>query len=190
MTISSTETTKKKQSFKTIDIAYIGLFAALMAICSWISIPTAIPFTLQTFAVFLCVGVIGGKRGSMSILIYILLGAIGIPVFAGFTGGLGYLFGTTGGYIIGFLFSALTIWGITHLFGDKTITLIIAMILALIVCYAFGTAWFMIIYMKANGAVSLAAVLGWCVTPFIIPDIIKIAFAVIVSKQLKKHVSI
>ena len=79
--------------FKTIDMVYIAVFAVLIAICSWISIPTTVPFTLQTFAVFLAVGVLGGKRGSLSVLIYILLGAVGIPVFAGFSGGFGNLLG-------------------------------------------------------------------------------------------------
>ena len=110
--------------FKTIDMVYIAVFAVLIAICSWISIPTTVPFTLQTFAVFLAVGVLGGKRGSLSVLIYILLGAVGIPVFAGFSGGFGVLLGQTGGYIVGFLFSALLMY-IVPLF-----TLLIATLLS------------------------------------------------------------
>ena len=92
---------------KTYDLAYIAIFAVLIAICSWISIPMTVPFTLQTFGVFMAVGVLGGKRGSLAVLVYILLGVIGVPVFAGFSGGLGILLNNTGGYIIGFLFSAL-----------------------------------------------------------------------------------
>ena len=94
---------------KTYDIVYIAVFAVIMAICSWISIPAAVPFTLQTFGVFVAVGVLGGKRGTLSILVFILLGAIGVPVFAGFSGGIGVLAGTTGGYIIGFLIVILHI---------------------------------------------------------------------------------
>lgn len=169
---------------KTQDLVYIALFAVLMAICSWISIPTVVPFTLQTFAVFLAVGVLGGRRGTLAILIYILLGAIGIPVFSGFKGGIGALFNTTGGYIIGFLFSALLMWGMERLFGKKTPVLAVSMILGLIVCYAFGTAWFMIVYAQNSGAVGLTTVLGWCVIPFIIPDCVKIALALILSRQL------
>ncbi|MEI3229118.1 MAG: biotin transporter BioY [Lachnospiraceae bacterium] len=101
----STAATPEITRNKTRDMVYIAIFAVLIAICSWISIPTTVPFTLQTFAVFLAVGVLGGKRGTLSILIYLLLGAIGVPVFAGFTGGIGIVLGTTGGYIIGFLFS-------------------------------------------------------------------------------------
>ena len=91
---------------KTYDLVYIAVFAVLMAVCSWISVPTAVPFTLQTFAVFMAVGVLGGRRGTMSVALYIILGAVGVPVFAGMTGGIGILTGTTGGYIVGFLFSA------------------------------------------------------------------------------------
>ena len=82
------------------DIAYIAVFTALMAVCSWISIPTAIPFTLQTMGVFLAVGLLGGKRGTLAVTAYVLLGAVGAPVFANFSGGLGVLMGQTGGYIL------------------------------------------------------------------------------------------
>lgn len=97
-------TTMTAEKSKTYDMVYIAVFAVLMAICSWISIPTVVPFTLQTFGVFLAIGVLGGKRGSLAVLVYILLGAIGVPVFAGFTGGIGILLRNTGGYIVGFLF--------------------------------------------------------------------------------------
>ena len=70
---------------KTFDMVYIAVFAVLIAICSWISIPTLVPFTMQTFALFLAVGTLGGRRGTMAVLIYLLLGAVGIPVFAEFS---------------------------------------------------------------------------------------------------------
>ena len=177
------------QRSKTYDIVYIAVFAVIMAICSWISIPAAVPFTLQTFGVFIAVGVLGGKRGTLSVLVFILLGAIGVPVFAGFSGGIGVLAGTTGGYIIGFLFSALVMWAKEKLPGKKSVMQIVSMIAGLIVCYAFGTAWFMIVYSRANGAVGLATVLGWCVIPFIIPDIIKIVLAYGLSRKLRKFVA-
>lgn len=174
---------------KTYDMVYIAIFAVLMAVCSWISIPTTVPFTLQTFGVFIAVGVLGGKRGTLAVLVYILLGAVGIPVFSGFKGGIGALAGTTGGYIVGFLFSALVMWGIERLFGRKQIVQIISMIVGLFVCYAFGTAWFMVVYSRTTGAVGLGAVLGWCVIPFIIPDLIKIALAYGLSAKLRKYVA-
>ncbi len=169
---------------KTIDIVHIALFVALMAICSWISIPATVPFTMQTFGVYMVVLMLGGYKGTLAILVYILLGAIGIPVFAGFTGGLGSLFGTSGGYIIGFLFSGLSMWLIERYLGHSSIVQIISMLVGLMVCYGFGTVWFMFVY----GDVSLWVVLGWCVFPFIIPDLMKIALAFVLSNRLKKFV--
>ena len=137
----------------------------------------------------MAVGVLGGKRGTLAVLVYVLLGAVGVPVFAGFSGGIGALLGNAGGYIIGFIFSALVMWAIEHFFGRKPVVQIISMVVGLIVCYAFGTAWFMIVYSRANGAVGLATVLGWCVIPFIIPDIIKIVLAYGLSRKLRKFVA-
>ena len=182
------KTTTAVERNKTKDMVYIGMFAVLIAICSWISVPAAVPFTLQTMAVFAAVGILGGKRGTMAVLIYILLGAIGVPVFAGFTGGIGVLAGTTGGYIVGFLFSALLMWGIETMFGTGRIPLLVSMLLGLIVCYAIGTAWFMVVYTSSTGAVDLMTVLGWCVIPFIIPDCIKIAVAMLLTDRLKRFV--
>ena len=181
-------TTAAASRSKTYDMVYIAIFAVLMAICSWISIPMTVPFTLQTFGVFISVGILGGKRGTVAVLIYILLGAIGVPVFAGFSGGFGVLLNTTGGYIIGFLFSALVMWGIEKVFGRKPVMQILSMLVGLIVCYAIGTAWFMVVYSRANGAVGLGTVLGWCVIPFIIPDLVKIALAFVLSARLRQYV--
>lgn len=184
----STVQTVNKSKWSTLDMAYVAIFAVLIAICSWISIPTLVPFTLQTFGVFVAVGVLGGRRGTFSVLVYILLGAIGLPVFAGFSGGIGALMGTTGGYIIGFLFSGLLYWGITKAAGDKLPIMIVSMVLGLIVCYAFGTVWFMVVWAKTNEAIGVGTALGWCVIPFIVPDLCKIALAVALSKVLKPHV--
>lgn len=178
------EITEKHQT--TRDMAYISVFTALLIICSWISIPTTVPFTLQTMGVFTAVGVLGGKKGSMSILIYILIGAIGLPVFSGFKGGISVILGTTGGYIVGFLFSALLMWGMEVIFGKSKIVLIISMLLGLLLCYAVGTAWFMFVYAKNTGAIGIGTVLGWCVIPFIIPDLVKIFLSVLLTSRLKK----
>ena len=169
---------------RTYDMVYIGVFTVLMAICAWISIPVIVPVTLQTFAVFLTVGVLGGRRGTVVVVVYTLLGAIGIPVFSGFTGGIGRLLGNTGGYILGFIFSALVMWAIEMVFGRKSGVLAVSMILGLLVCYLFGTIWFMIVYAANAGIVGLTTVLGWCVFPFIIPDLIKIGLALMVSRRL------
>ena len=91
----------KSNKNKTRDMVFIALFAVLMAVCSWISIPTAIPITMQTFGVFLTLNFLGGKKGTVSVCIYLLLGLIGLPVYANFTSGIGILLGMTGGYMIG-----------------------------------------------------------------------------------------
>ncbi|MDO5134829.1 MAG: biotin transporter BioY [Eubacteriales bacterium] len=183
-------TTAAAKRSKTYDMAYIAIFSVLMAICAWISIPATVPFTLQTFGVFVAVGVLGGKRGSLSVLIYILLGAVGVPVFAGFSGGLGVLLSTTGGYIVGFLASSLVMWGIETAFGKTPVLQILSMVAGLIVCYAFGTVWFMAVYTRNAEAVGLGTVLGWCVIPFIIPDLIKIALAFGLSRKLRKYLPV
>ena len=163
----------------------IALCAAVMAVCSWISIPAAVPFTMQTFGVFLAVGLLGGRNGTLAVLVYILLGAAGLPVFSGFNGGIGHLFGATGGYIIGFVFSALPMWLAEALFGKSNKVLIVSMVAGLLVCYAFGTAWFMVVYARDSGSIGLITALSWCVFPYIIPDALKILLAAVLTRRLR-----
>ena len=173
-----------RQKTKTYDLVYISIFVVLIAICSWISIPLTVPVTLQTFGVFMAVGLLGGKRGTLAVLVYILMGTLGIPVFSGFTGGIGIIAGTTGGYIVGFLFSALLMWGMEKAFGRSTAVLALSMVLGLVLCYAVGTLWFMAVYGASSGAIGILTVLGWCVFPFIIPDVAKIVLALILTRRL------
>ena len=169
--------------FRPRDLTYIAVFAALLAVCSWISIPAAVPFTLQTLGIFLAVGLLGGRRGTLVVLVYILMAAVGLPVLSGFRGGVGALLGNTGGYVLGFLLSAVVMWAL-ELWVQG-----LGMVLGLLVCYAFGTAWFMALYIRANGAVSLWTVLGWCVIPFILPDLLKIAGALALTARLRRHIA-
>lgn len=180
--------TTNKKPLSIRDMVLIALFAALMAVCAWITIPIPnIPFTLQIFAVFAALFVLGGKKGTISIALYILLGAVGLPVFSGFSGGIGKLIGVTGGYIVGFLFSGLIYRLITSLVKTKAVWVeIVAAIAALIVCYAFGTVWFMVVYLNKTGAIGVWSVLMMCVIPYIIPDVVKISLAFGLSKILKK----
>ena len=101
------QTSMTRTRLRTVDLAYAALFAVLLMVCAWINIPLTVPFTLQTFGVFAALGTLGGRRGILAILAYLLLGLVGLPVFSGFQGGPGVLLGTTGGYILGFLASAL-----------------------------------------------------------------------------------
>ena len=172
------------RSLTTRDIAAIAMGVALIAVCSWISIPMTIPFTLQTFAVCLVTALFGLKRGIWTVLCYILLGAVGAPVFSGFKGGIAALLGTTGGYIVGFLFTALIVGFAVEKFGRSLPVLVVAMAVGILVCYAFGTAWFMFVYARKTGPIGLGTALGWCVFPYLLPDAVKIALASVLTGRL------
>ena len=147
---------------------------------------------MQTFAIFLCLNILGAKKGLISIIIYILLGIVGLPVFSGFNSGIGALLNVTGGYIIGFIFSALTFWLVTELFNKKprkTINLI-ASFAGLIVCYIFDTLWYILLFIKNGDTISFTSAFTICVLPFIIPDILKILLSIAVSEKIKNHIKI
>ncbi|MBO4415453.1 MAG: biotin transporter BioY [Lachnospiraceae bacterium] len=173
-------------SNKILSMVYIALMAVIIAVCSWISIPGPVPFTLQTFAVFSALLLLGTRDGILSITVYLLLGAVGVPVFSGFSGGFSHIAGPTGGYLIGFLVMGFIYGIVTHLlsFMPKTRS-IIALILGLIVCYAFGTVWFVIVYSKVKTAIGFGSALSMCVLPFLIPDAVKMALAIILSYRVK-----
>lgn len=173
---------------KAKNISLIALFSAIIVICSLFTVPSIVPFTLQTFAIFLCLTILGAKKGIISILIYIFLGAVGLPVFSGFNGGIGALLNVTGGYIIGFIFSALTYWLITSMFNKKPRKIInlIALFMGLIVCYIFGTLWYILLFIKNGDTISFTGALTICVLPFIIPDILKILLALSISEKIRK----
>jgi biotin transport system substrate-specific component len=124
--------------FSARELVYTALFAVLIALCAWISVPTAVPFTLQTFGVFAALTMLGGRRGFFAVLCYVLLGAAGLPVFSGFRGGAGMLFGSTGGYIFVFL---LCRRGLLLSDGSRPRFFVglCAMALWLALCYFFGT---------------------------------------------------
>ncbi|MBQ6365955.1 MAG: biotin transporter BioY [Oscillospiraceae bacterium] len=172
------------QKLTTKQIALIAMGVALITVCSWISIPATVPFTLQTFAVCLVTAVFGLRMGIWAVLCYILLGAVGAPVFSGFKGGFGALLGTTGGYIIGFLFTALIVGTAVKKWGRNMPILILSMALGILLCYTFGTAWFMLVYAKNSGPIGIGTALGWCVIPYLIPDGAKIVLAALLTGRL------
>lgn len=118
---------------KALDLAYIALMAALIALCAWISVPLGpVPFTMQTFGIFAALGLLGGRRGTLAFLSYLLLGIVGLPVFSGFSAGAGVLFGATGGYLLGYLAAALLFWGLTAKLGQTLPVMASAMVLGLV----------------------------------------------------------
>ena len=176
---------KNKRSLTTYDIAIISLSTAMITICSWISIPTAVPFTLQTFAIFAIAGIFGMKRSSLAEIIHILLAAVGLPVLAGFKGGFDKIIGPTGGYLLGFIFIALIVGFSSDRFGKRVVPLVLSMLLGLVICYTFGTAWFMVVYARDSGSIGLITALSWCVFPYIIPDALKILLAAVMTRRLR-----
>lgn len=172
---------------KVRNMALCGLFTAVLAICAWISVPMGdTVITLQTFGIFLTLGLLGGKRGTVTVLVYLLLGAIGAPVFSGFRGGLGALLGTTGGYIFGFMSTSILYWIMTSIKDTPRIRLI-AMVFGLLLCYICGSWWYLTRYLTA-AQTTLGLVLLKCVVPYLIPDAIKLTLAWILTGKLKRFV--
>ena len=171
---------------KVRNMARCALLTALLCICAWIGFPLGdVSITMQTFGLFLTLGLLGGKIGSLSCFLYLLLGSVGLPVFSGFRGGLGTLLGATGGYILGFLAAALVYWLITALLGTRLPIRAGASLLGLLVCYGFGTLWYALIWTKAGG-LSLGLILGKCVLPYLLPDLIKLGLALAATEKLKR----
>ncbi len=185
------ENVSSKKLFNTRELVITAFMAVILAVCSWIEIPTAVPFTLQTFAVYLSLLLLGGRNGLLSITVFELLGLVGIPVFAGFTGGVGVFLGTTGGYLVGFFFIALIYWlaekiPVQNKLAESIIK-IAALLVGTAVCYAFGTFWFMKVYTAKTAAVDFATAISWCVTPFVLFDMLKLAAAFLISGRIKKY---
>jgi biotin transport system substrate-specific component len=174
-----------KKSISIRDMIYIALMAVVIALCSWLSVPAAIPFTMQTFAVFCALLLLGGKRGFFAVCLYILLGAVGLPVFSGFRGGIGVLLGPTGGYILGFLLTAVLYWLL-----EKKVRPLVPLIAGLLLCYLFGTLWFVYVYSSGGKEIGFGAALGLCVVPYLIPDAIKLLLAFVVARRVNKAVKL
>lgn len=168
------------------DMVYIALSAALITVCSWITVPAAVPFTMQTFAVFTVTALFGWKRGALSVMLYILLGAVGLPVFSGFGAGPAKLLGPTGGYIIGFLALSL-VYGLLMAVLPRTFWAeIAALAVGCFICYAFGTVWFVSVYARTKGPIGFGAALGMCVVPFIPADAAKLALSAVLVRRLRR----
>lgn len=186
----------KTRLFTSIDLVTIPMFAIIIAITGMISIPSVVPFTMQTAGIFLALLMLGGFRGTISVLIYILLGVFGLPVFSGFSSGIGTLAGPTGGYIVGFILIGIVYKLIIPEIQNKQKTKqllrkqIFALLLGLIVCYTFGALWFLKAYMGAFSIKSVISALSICVVPFIIPDLLKMWFAFVLSSRLNKFINI
>lgn len=184
------EKIRNSEKLTLLDLVHIAMFTALIAVCSQICVPTPVPFTLQTLAVFLAGGLLGCKRGILSVAVYILLGIVGVPVFAEFKGGLGVLLGMTGGYIIGFLFTACAVGLMCDKLGRKLWVLIVSMSIGLLGCYTFGTVWFVVVYTRQVEPIGFITALMTCVVPYLLFDGAKIAVSAILVNRLDKIIKL
>ena len=170
------------QTARTKKIVLIGLMTAVTCILGPLSIPlpfSPVPISLTNFAIFLAVFILGMKDATISFIIYLLLGAVGVPVFSAFSGGLGKLVGPTGGYLFGFIFLALIMGFFMEHFDRKIVPTIIGMIIGMAVCYIFGTVWLAkLMSLSFNEALALG------VLPYLAGDVAKIIFAVIIGPRL------
>ena len=166
-------------------LAINAMCVAILVICAWLTIPAPIPFTMQTFAIFAVLGILGGRDGSICVLAYLLLGSFGLPVFSGFSGGVGTLFGPTGGYLLGFMIIALFFWLCERRFGKGDRVYIISCLIGLMLCYAVGTVWYVFVYLQ-KGMAAMGAALLTNVVPFIVPDVLKLVLALTVRWRLKR----
>ena len=175
----------KKRRFQ-YDIAITALFVAIIIICSWVSIPFGtVPLTLQLFGVITAAGLLKLKRGFFAVLLYILLGAMGLPVFHSFTGGVGVLMGSTGGYIFGFLLCAFVVGLFAKLKGRGFLSMLLASTLGTAVCYTVGVLWYAIAFSNNQ---SIGAIIMTTVVPFLVFDFFKIIAASLVISRVSKYV--
>lgn len=170
------------QKIKTKQMVLIALMTAVTCVLGPLSIPlpfSPVPISLTNFAIFLAIFILGMKNGTISFIIYLLLGAVGVPVFSSFRGGLQVLAGPTGGYLIGFIFLALIMGFALDHFDRKLVPTIIGMIIGMAVCYAFGTVW-----LAKLLSLSFKEGLMMGVIPYLAGDAAKIIIAAIVGPKL------
>lgn len=180
-----------KKSFNTKELILTALFAAIITVCAWTAIPIgAVPITLHTFAVFCALNILGGKNGTLSFIVYMLLGIVGLPVFAGFKSGIAVIIGPTGGYLLGYLLMCLIYWSGTKLLGSKLAIRIILMTIGLAICYLFGTVWFVCVYSNGDSSITFYSALKICVIPFVPFDLIKLVLSLIITERVKKLIKL
>ena len=165
----------------------ISLFSALMAVCAMISIPFTVPLTLQTFAIFLALFTLGGAKTLVAILVYVALGIVGLPVFAGFGSGIGYILGASGGFVLAFPIAAAIFLLLESVFGKEDKKMIAFASVSLLIIYTIGSFWFALVYSSTHGVFAAFAV---CALPYVLPDAVKLALAYVISKRLKPIINV
>lgn len=162
-------------------MVYAALMAALTAAGAYIAIPIGpVPIVLQNLFVMLAGLLLGGRWGLTSVGVYLLAGAMGLPVFAGGTGGVGKFVGPTGGYLLGFAAAAYLVGVISERGRGRVAIDILAMLAGTVVLYAFGVSW-----LKVVTGMSVSTALAVGMVPFLIGDALKIAAAIPIARALR-----
>lgn len=160
-----------------------ALFSVFITLCAWIQVPLIIPITLQTFGIFLSLKVLGGYFGTVSVLAYILLGLMGLPVFSGFSSGIAAIGGVGGGYVTGFLLIAIIYWLFEKNLSKKLADYL-GFPLGLLVCYFIGALWYSKLFLTDKGFMATFFALS---LSYIIPDLIKLVLALILGGRISAH---
>ncbi|MBR4703411.1 MAG: biotin transporter BioY [Oscillospiraceae bacterium] len=179
---------KNRNNARSLHAAVtIAMTAVVICVCSWLTVPFTVPFTMQTFAVFAALLLLGGKQGLMAIGLYLLLGLVGLPVFSGFRGGPGHLLGPTGGYLLGFLFTGLYVLLIEGVLPRlRWLPRVLLLAAGLVPCYLAGTLWFVAVMGAQGKETGFLSALMLCVVPYILPDIAKLLLAELVARRVKR----
>ena len=181
----STISAKPKSGFSVKQLALAGLMAAIICVLAPFALPipiSPVAISLGTLAIYFVLTVLGLKLGTVSVIVYILLGLAGLPVFTGFTSGPGKLFGPTGGYFIGYLFMALICGFFIDRWSDKFLPSFLGMVLGTAVLYLFGSLW---LAYQASYTLPQAFMAG--VVPYIPGDLIKLILAMVLGRQVRKR---
>lgn len=180
----------KKASVK--NMTYVSVCTALLAVSAWLTVPFTVNFTMQTFAVFFISLAFTIRQSVTAILLYIALGFTGVPVFSGFGSGIAVIFGPTGGYMLAFIFIPPIIHGILRLFKvckHKKVAIWASMLVGILFCYCFGTIWYAVVC-GLGASTDIFAILGICVLPFVVPDILKMGLALFVASRLSPYIKL
>ncbi|MCD8125441.1 MAG: biotin transporter BioY [Lachnospiraceae bacterium] len=175
----------KTKSMDVRQMALVGMMSAVLCILGPLSLPIGlVPISLASLGVYFIAYVLGSRRAVISCLVYLILGLVGLPVFSSFSGGAGKLFGPTGGYLIGYLFTAAICGWFVERFPGKRVLHALGMVLGTAVLYLIGTVWLAV---QANLSASAALATG--VTPFLIGDCVKIVAALAAGPVVRKRLA-
>ncbi len=176
-----------KRRRRIYELTLTAIISALLSVSALVCIPLTVPITLQTLVLFTSLFILGGKITAAATALYIIIGSIGLPVFAGFSGGVGRLLDATGGFILGLLFASLLYWLLSSLIKKEGGWQLFFAILSHLLLYFVGTLWYALVYLSGEG--SLISAFAVTVLPFLIPDALKLGLAYILARRLKQIIN-